>query len=207
MIRLTGLFLVALSLAITPLGAAPSVFVQSSKGSAFWNSDKNVGRVLDKQAGPVTAKTLTKYLADNSLFDPFEVCALSAAGKDSYVGIDKEAAAELRQFDEKGWATYRVAATSPNGRSMVGQSILFETCDGTLKGAAVLAFDAKTGEVLMFKEVTDVERPHWFAFVHPKTDKGDSVLFSYSSCLECGASTAVYFDVTRGRIYTEYNGH
>jgi hypothetical protein len=59
----------------------------------------------------------------------------------------------------------------------------------------------------MFEEITSSDRPYWFAFLRPNPDKADSMLFSYSSCLECGASTAVYFDVTRKRVYTEYNGH
>ena len=44
----------------------------------------------------------------------------------------------------------------------------------------------------------------WVVFLSPK--KSDE-LFSYSGCTECGAKTNVYYDVTRKRIYTEYNGH
>ena len=65
--------------------AAPSVFVQSAPGLAFWNSDKNLGRVLEKQAGPITSKALTKFISDNRLYGPYEVCALSAATRESYV--------------------------------------------------------------------------------------------------------------------------
>lgn len=187
--------------------AAPSVFVQSSPNSAFWNSEKTIGRVLEKQAGPVTAKALSKYIEDERMFGPYEVCSLSPATRDAYVGVDKEAAAELQVYDSKNWTIYRTAATTPDGRQVIGQSVLFESCDGGLKGAGVLAYDAKTGEVLMFQEITDSEKPYWFAFLSPNTDKADSRLFSYSSCQECGSSTAVYYDVTRKRIYIEYNGH
>lgn len=187
--------------------AAPSVFVQSAQGSAFWNSEKNVGRVIDKQAGAVTAKALTKYIADNRMYYPYEVCGLSAVTKDTHVGVDKAVAAEMDEYASKGLTTYRISTTTPDGRPVVGQSVVFESCDGKLKGAAVMTYDARTNEVLMFNEVTNSEQPYWFAFLHPNSDKADSALYSYSSCLECGDSTAVYFDVTRKRVYTEHNGH
>lgn len=187
--------------------AAPSVFVQSSPNSAFWNSDKTIGRILEKQAGPVTAKALSAFLTEDRQFGSYDVCALSAATRESYVGVDKAAATELQTYDAKNWTTYRTAATTPDGRQVIGQSVLFESCDGELKGAGVLTYDAKTGAVLMFQELTDSEKPYWFAFLHPNTDKRDSQLYSYSGCLECGSNTAVYYDVTRKRVYTEYNGH
>lgn len=190
-----------------PAGAAPSVFVQSSPNSAFWNSEKTIGRILDKQAGPVTAKALTAFIAEERQFGPYEICALSAATRESYVGVDKQAAAELQTYDSKSWAIYRTTATTPDGRQVIGQVVLFESCDGDLKGAGVLTYDAKTGAVLMFQEMTDSEKPYWFTFLHPNTDKSDRQLYSYSGCLECGSRTAVYYDVTRKRVYTEYNGH
>jgi len=190
-----------------PAFAGPSVFVHSAKGSAFWNSEKNVGRVLEQQAGPVTAKALSKFISDNRVYGEYAICALSAVAKDTYIGVDKEIALELKEFSDKGLTIYRVSATTPDGRPVIGQSVLFESCEGDLKGAGILTYDARTGEVLMFKELTDAERPYWFAFLHPNTGRADSALFSYSPCLECGESTAAYFDVTRKRVYTEYNGH
>jgi hypothetical protein len=132
---------------------------------------------------------------------------LGAATRETNVRDDKEKAAEMAQFDKQGLTVYRVAATTPDGRPVIGQTVLFESCDGEIKGAGVLTYDARTNEILMFDEITSADRPYWFAFLHPNTNKTESMLFSYSSCLECGASTAVYFDVTRKRVYTEYNGH
>lgn len=191
----------------TAAAAAPSVFVQSAQGRAFWNSEKNIGRVMETQAGLVTAKALTKFIDENRAYYEYEVCNLTAVTPDTYVGVDKAAADEMAQFDQQGMTNYRVAATTPDGRPVVGQAVLFESCDGDLKGAGVLTYDARSNEVLMFEEITSSEEPYWFVFLQPNTDKTDSKLFSYSPCLECGASTAVYFDVTRKRVYTEYNGH
>lgn len=201
-------FFAALACALpTTAVAAPSVFVQSEQGSAFWNSGKTVGRILDKQAGPVTTKALTQFIAGARTYFPYEICALSSATRDSYVGVDKAAAEELLAYDGNNAPIYRTAATTPDGRQVIAQAVLFESCGGDIKGAAVLTYDARTGAVLMFEEVTDSEKSHWFAFLSPNTDKSDSLLFTYSACLECGSSTAVYYDVTRKKIYTEYNGH
>lgn len=193
--------------ASTAAAAAPSVFVQSAPNRAFWNSDKNVGRVLEKQAGPITSKDLSKYIADNRIYHTYDVCNLVAVSRDTYVGVDKAAADEMAQFDNQGATIYRVAATTPDGRPVVGQAVLFESCDGDLKGAGVVTYDARSNKILMFEEVTSSDQPHWFVFLKPNPDKSNSMLFSYSPCQECGESTAVYFDVTRKRVYTEYNGH
>lgn len=187
--------------------AAPSVFVQSVPGSAFWNSEKNVGRVIETQVGPITAKALTKFIAEDRIYYPYEVCNLTGVSRETYVGVDKAAADALAQYDKQGLTTYRVAAKTPDGRPVIGQAVLFESCDGDLKGAGVVTYDARSNEILMFEEITSSERPYWFVFLHPNADKSDSMLFSYASCLECGESTAVYFDVTRKRVYTEYNRH
>src|SRR5687767_6208432 len=99
-----------------PANAAPSVFVQSSPNRAFWNSEKNVGRVLEKQAGPITAKTLNKFIADDRAFEPYEICSLSAASREAYVGVDKAIASEMALYDQQGATVYRVSATTPDGR-------------------------------------------------------------------------------------------
>lgn len=90
---------------------------------------------------------------------------------------------------------------------MTALAVVFEECAGLLKGAAVLAYDSRTGEVLMFEEVTSADRPHWFAFLQPNDGEKSSRLFSYSSCLACGDRTEIYYHVTRRRIYSEYKGH
>jgi hypothetical protein len=119
---------VALALIVAvPARAAPSVFVQSSSNSAFWNSEKTIGRILDKQAGPVTAKALSAFIAAERQFGSYDVCALSAATRDSYVGVDKQAANELQAYDAKGLTTYRTTATTPDGRQVIGQTVLFES--------------------------------------------------------------------------------
>ena len=101
---------------------------------------------------------------------------------------------------------------TPDGKRIVAQSVLFEECDDPdNRGAAVLVTNAQTSEVMMFERMgtfSNNSNPIWTAFLlKPELDDPDPALFSYSHCTECGATTSIYYDVTRKKLYTEYNGH
>lgn len=143
------------------------------------------------------------------IYGVYRVCSLEAVQPDTYVGIDRATQAEIDETQPQ--AAWRATGVTPDGRRVVGQSVLFEGCDPEdPRGAALLVTDAATGEVLHWEPlgeriVRSVSVPSWVLFLHSK--EGDHDLFSYSGCLECGDRTHVYYDVTRRRIYTEYNGH
>lgn len=100
-------------IAETAATAAPSIFVQ---GTPFWNADKTVGRVLEKRAGPVTTDSLSAFLEQEREFDQYKVCALSALTDDSYVGVDKESAADIAAYKAEAAPTFAVRSRTPDGR-------------------------------------------------------------------------------------------
>lgn len=197
----------SMAIAASAAGAAPSVFIKADATTPFWNGTAEA-RILGKNAGRVTADVLSKYLADTMLYGTYAVCALEAASADSFVGLDRESQAGIDAY--RPHATWRAEATAPGGRRVIGQSVLFESCDGELKGAALLVSDAATAEILRWEPLGNGvddrghSVPSWVMFIKPA--EGDE-LFGYSGCTECGARTNVYYDVTREKIYTEYNGH
>ena len=184
----------SMAIAASAAGAAPSVFIKADSTTPFWNGTAEA-RILGKSAGRVTATVLSK-------------CALEAASADSFVGLDRESQAGIDAC--RPHVTWRAEATAPGGRRVIGQSVLFESCDGELKGAALLVTDAATNEILRWEPLGNgvddrgQSVPSWVMFIKPA--EGDE-LFGYSGCTECGARTNVYYDLTRKKIYTEYNGH
>ena len=187
--------------------ASPSVFVRGESGFAWWLREME-GRILGKAAGPVTAEKLSAYLAVTMIYSPYKVCSLEAAQLDSFVGIDRATQAEIQESGQH--AVWRIEATTPDGRPVVGHSVIFEGCDEEdPRGAALLVTDKNSGEVRRWQVLGqnyngEKSYPAWVMFLHPK--QGDE-LFSFSGCLECGDRTHVYYDVTRKSIYTEHNGH
>lgn len=187
--------------------AAPSVFIKADATTPFWSGAAEA-RILGRNAGPVTIAALSKYLEDTMLYGTYAVCALEAASADSFVGLDRVSQGGIDAYRPQ--VSWRAEATAPGGRRVIGQSVLFESCDGELKGAALLVTDAATNEILRWEPLGNHfdERgqsvPSWVMFIAPA--EGDE-LFGYSGCTECGARTNVYYDVTRKAIYTEYNGH
>lgn len=190
--------------------AAPSVFVTAEKNQSWWRGDIQA-RILGTAAGPVTADKLSAYIEETQIFNSYRVCALEAVQPDSFVGVDRETQTLIDAY--RGQVAWRAEAVAPGGRKILGQSVLFEGCDGEeVEGAALLVTDAATGEILRWQPLGSFtgddgrERPAWVLFMTPREEGGDE-LFSFSHCTECGARTNVYYDVTRKRIYTEYNGH
>lgn len=199
--------LVALGLFAGPAAGEPSVFLRAGPTQPWWNGSIEA-RILRTSAGTISAKQLSDYVAETILYSPYSVCALEAVTGDTYVGLDKATQDQLEQY--RPMTTWRVEALTPDGRKVVGQSVLFESCDAEVRGAALLITDAASNEILRWEIMGDRydeqgnTHPAWALFLSLK--EGDE-LFSYSGCLECGARTDVYYDVTRKRIYTEYNGH
>lgn len=203
--RVAGVFLL---LTATSLLAAPSVFVRNKEGYGWWLTEMEA-RILGKAAGRTSTEQLSKYLQDTMLYSPYAVCALEAVQSDTYVGLDRAVQADIDAT--KPNVSFRIEAVTPNGRKILGQSVVFEGCDPEdPRGAALLVTDSVTGEILRWdplgNRTTSAGRsyPAWVMFLSPR--EGDE-LFSFSGCTECGAQTNVYYDVTRQRIYTEYNGH
>lgn len=192
----------------TAAGATPSVFVQSEPGRAWWNGQMNA-RILGRAAGPVTVERLTAYLEEELIYAPYRVCALEAVQANTFVGIDRPTQEEINAtLPHVAW---RATGVTPDGRRVLAQSVLFEGCDAeNPRGAALLVTDAASGEILRWepfgeRTISGRSVPTWVMFISPK--EGDHDLFSYSGCTECGARTHVFYDVTRRRIYTQYNGH
>lgn len=188
--------------------AAPSVFVRAESGAAWWYGGIEA-RILGRAAGPATAERLSVYLEETMIYSPYRVCALEAVQADTYVGIDRATQAEIDAT--RPLVASRVSGVTPDGRRVIGQSVVFEGCDAEEpRGAALLVTDEATGEILRWEPLGDRileggrTAPAWVLFLYPK--EGDE-LFSYSGCTECGNRTNVYYDVTRRRIYTEHNGH
>jgi hypothetical protein len=165
-------------------------------------------RVLGKAAGSVTLAPLNSFIEKSREYYAFKACALESVTSGTFVGLDKETQAEIDASARE--ARWQIAAITPDGRKVLAQSVLFEACDDEdLKGGALLVTDIGTGEVLLFEPLGTYTSggktfPAWAMFLWPKrTDE----LFGYSGCTECGDLTRVYYDVTRKRLYTEYNGH
>lgn len=192
----------------TIASAAPSVFVRTESGASWWIREMEA-RILGKSSGTVTADQLTAYLKETILYSPYEVCSLEAVQGDTFVGLDR---ATQNEIDEtKPHVAWRIDATTPDGRRVVGQSVVFEACaENDPRGAAILVTDAETREILRWAPIGDQvglngkSYPAWALFLSAKES---DELFSYSGCTECGARTYVYYDVSRKQIYTEYNGH
>ncbi len=188
--------------------AAPSVFVRSESNAAWWIREMEA-RILEKSAGTVTAEQLTAYLEKTMVYSTYAVCSLAAVQSDTFVGLDQVTRTEIDET--KPHVAWRVDATTPDGRRVVGQSVVFEACgEEEPRGAAILVTDAETKEILRWQPIGDQvglsgkSYPSWVVFLSLGQDDD---LFSYSGCAECGARTYVYYDVTRKHVYTEYNGH
>lgn len=205
-------FVLALA-AHASVAAAPSVFLRTEAGRAWWNVLNAESRVIGTSAGLVTAAKLSKFIADTEAFNSYKVCALSAVVADTYVGVDKAIQDEINATLKH--VSWRVDARTPNGIPVVAQSVLYEACDDTdNRGAAVLVADAHTSDIMLFvpmgsfEPTRGVRKPILTAFLSkPEQGAVDAPLFTFSSCTECGAATAVYYDVTRRKLYTEYNNH
>jgi hypothetical protein len=200
--------IVAALAASTAASSTPSVFVRVEPGGTWWNGEMNA-RILGRAAGPVTAERLSEYLERELIYGPYRVCSLEAIQTDTFVGIDRATQTEINAtLPHVAW---RATGVTPDGRRVLGQSVVFEGCDdGDPRGAALLVTDAGSGEILRWepfgeRTVGSASVPTWVMFISPK--EGDHDLFSFSGCTECGERTYVYYDVTRRRIYTEYNGH
>lgn len=187
--------------------AAPSVFVKGEPSRNWWDGTMNA-RILGKAAGPVTVQKLSDYIGETMIYYSYSICSLEAVGPDSFVGIDRTTQAEIDAY--RAMSSWRAESIAPGGRRILGQSVLFEACDDGPRGAALLATDAATGEILRWQPMgnyTDSagrEVPIWVMFLDAK--EGDE-LFSTSLCRECGDRTNVYYDVTRRHVYAEHNGH
>ena len=203
------LILAGMALASSAATAAPSVFIPPDS-PAWWTAEKVQGRVIGTTAGRVTAAQLSKFIELTEQFYAYKVCSLASIANDTYVGLDKKTQDEIVQT-LKG-VEWRVENVRPGGGRIVAQNVLYEACDDAEnRGAAVLVIDAQSSEIMMFERMgvfTSSSSPIWTAFLSkPEPGDPDPPLFSYSHCTECGAATGVYYDVTRKKLYTEYNGH
>lgn len=187
--------------------ATPSVFVRGDAGA--WWTQRMEARILGTAAGGVTTQRLSDFLEDTLIYGSYRVCSLEAVQNDTYVGLDRAAQAEINAtLPHVAW---RLTSATADGRRVLAQSVVFEGCDpDDPRGAALLITDAATNEIMLFQPMGDYGEgddtyPAWVVFLSPK--EGAHELLSYSTCTECGARTYVYYDVTRRRIYTEYNGH
>jgi hypothetical protein len=192
----------------TPALADPNVFVRSESGVAWWNGTMEA-RIIGQQAGNVTTRKLSDYLAEEMVFSPYAICSLKSVDASTFVGLDKQSQEQITTYLPH--VSWRQLGKAPDGREIIGQIVLFEGCDKEdPRGAALLATDAKTSEILKWLPIGDAigekgaTQPTWVMFMEPG-EGGE--LFAYSGCTECGARTSVYYDVTRKKIYTEYNGH
>jgi len=187
--------------------AAPSVFIRADPTTPFWNGTAEA-RIFGKNAGPVSTEAVNAFLSETMIYGLYEVCSLEAVGSDTFVGIDRETQRQIEEY--RGSVTWRAEAIAPGGRRLLGQSVVFESCGGELRGAALLVTDVATDEVLRWEplgngfDAAGGEIPSWVMFINAS---GGDELFSFSGCTECGARTNVYYDITRKKIYTEYNGH
>jgi hypothetical protein len=188
--------------------ATPSVFVSDESGFGWWLR-KADARILGQSAGSVTTAELSAYIEETMPFSPYRVCFMEAVQADTFVGIDRATQAAIEAtLPDVAW---QVEGVTPDGRKVLGQSVIFEGCHpDEPRGAALLVTDPASGEILRWEPLGDRIRedgrsyPAWALFLSP-SESDD--LFSYSGCPECGARTSVYYDVTRRQIYTEYNGH
>jgi hypothetical protein len=207
---MTRRFIVAIAALVSSQSlAAPSVFIPADS-SAWWTADKAQGRVLGSSAGSVTAEKLSSCIEATEIYDTYKVCSLASVAHDTFVGLGKKTQDEIGQT-VRGIA-WRLMAEAPGGRRFLAQSVLYEACnDAENRGGAVLVTDARTGEIMMFERMgifTTNSGPIWTAFLSlPAKEDTDPPLFSYSHCTECGVETHIYYDVTRKKLYTEYNGH
>jgi hypothetical protein len=191
-----------------PAHAGPSVFVRGEQGMAWWNRDMEA-RIIGRQAGDVTAKQVSDFLAETMIYSPYDICSLEAVDATTFVGIDKSTQEDINStLPHVSW---RQDGKAPNGRQIVGQIVVFESCFvDDPRGAALLVTDKQTREILRWEPIGDSidekgeRQPTWVMFMMAG---GEEALFAYSGCTECGARTSVYYDVTRNKIYTEYNGH
>ena len=203
------LFFLSMLLLIPNIASAtPSVFVRNEKGYAWWTR-KMEARILGQSAGSVTAKRLSDFLEETMVYYPYRVCSLEQIQHDTYVGIDRATQADINAT--LGDLNSRLMVTAPDGRQLIGTSVVFEGCDpDDPRGAALLITDAASGEILRWiltgnrADERGNEYPNWTLFM--SKSEGDE-LFSYSRCTECGDQTNVYYDVTRKKIYLEHNGH
>jgi hypothetical protein len=199
----------AAALASSASFAAPSVFIPGGD-AAWWTADNAQGRVIGTTSGTVTGAKLGEFIEATEIYSPYKVCSLTPVANDTFVGLDKEKQDEINQT-VRGMP-WRLEGVAPGGRLFVAQSVLYEACDDTEnRGGAVLVTDAQTGEIMMFQRMgvfTSNRSPIWTAFLSsPSREDKDPPLFSYSHCTECGAETHIYYDVSRKKLYTEYNGH
>ena len=191
-----------------PAYAAPSVFVRREAGTSWWNGDMEA-RIIGKKTEGVTAKQLSDFLAETMIYSPYEICSLEPVDASTFVGIDKPTQEDINStLPHVSW---HQLGKAPDGREILGQIVVFEGCGSEEpRGAALLATDKVTSEILRWEPIGDtigekgLRQPTWVMFL----DSGqDGELFAYSGCTECGARTSVYYDVTRKKIYSEYNGH
>lgn len=192
--------------------AGPSIFISSGRGEAWWNAVSVKGSISGKLASGVSAAALSKYIEQTEEFYPYRICALAEVKNDTYAGVDRATQEDIGATLK--FVNWRVQGVTPNGRRIVAQSVLYEACDeDENRGAAVLVTDAATSEIMLFEPMGPGSRngksvPIWTAFLDkPDPRTPDAPVFSFSACTECGASTAVYYDVTRKKLYKEYNGH
>ena len=209
-----ALFSGALALALPSASASarPSVFVHpAAKGApSSWYNLKMDARILGQTAGGVTTAQVNKFIEAHKEFNTYTVCSLEAVGADTFVGLDKVTQNEIDASLKGNLPAFDV--TSPDGRKVMVRAVVFEACDGDeTKGAAILITDPLSNAVLTWEPMGEWERngesvPVWAVFLDNKPYDKDAS-FSYSLCQECGAVTAVYYDVRRKKFYFEYNGH
>lgn len=192
--------------------AAPSVFVSSASGTAWWISPKIESRVIGTSAGGITAESLSKYIQDNQIYFSYKVCSLAPIASDTYVGVDKTAQEEIDKTHNA--IVPEMTVVAPDGAALEVRSVLFEACDDPdNRGAALLVTNAQNGAILAWEPMGTFEsgdgatRPIVTIFLSkPSTTEPDPPLFRYSHCFECSPSTAVYYDARRKKLYKVYNG-
>lgn len=201
-----GVAVALLTVSLTDVALArPSVFVKANQTpypSVWYNQDME-GRILGKSVGQITTEQLDQFIANSREYGSYKVCSVEAVQADTYVGMDRDT---QEQIDNRQNGTWGLRAVTPDGRALSAQTVLWEGCDGeeSGRGVALLVTDEKTSEILTFEPMYGGDKPLWVLFLHPKTR---DELFAYSDCTECGSLTRVYYDVTRRKIYSEYNGH
>jgi hypothetical protein len=126
-------------------------------------------RILSKAAGTVNVEKLSDYIEETMLYSPYRVCSLEEVQADTFVGLDRETQADIDATRKD--ASWQVESTTPDGRKVLAQSVLFESCyQDDPRGAALLLVDAASGEILRWEPLGErhrddgISHPAWVIF-------------------------------------------
>jgi hypothetical protein len=194
--KLTGILGFALALAATSASAQSLVFHRAEQNDGWWLAQYTV-RVTGTSVNGFSLATINR--ARDRVIGEEGYCYVEAVTRSGTIGVDRVTQSAVTEtFNGLADDPFQLTATVTGGRAITAQVFAFEECSGRT-GLAIIVFEGSHIRRVL-EQNPEGSRHFWYL---RRASEGH---IEYSSCFFCGDISAIYFDATANRVYTEYLG-